>query len=126
MTVRSDRLDLLMSDGSGSHCRMTSESPRKFNIFTAHIVANVSVEAFHFYSCGHAVPKCSHIRAQLFQSICGRNVFQHEIVTLYNWEFAVFDDALCSFVWLRLCFAFDAMMCAMVEMGCEGADVSFF
>ena len=86
MTVRSDRLDLLMSDGSGSHCRMTSESPRKFNIFTAHIVANVSVGAFHFYSCGHAVPKCSHTRAQLFQSICGRNVFQHEIVTLYNWS----------------------------------------
>ena len=48
MTVRSDRLDLtlsahFMSDGSGSHCRMMSESPRKFNIFTAHIVANISV-----------------------------------------------------------------------------------
>ena len=95
MTVRSDRLDLtlsahLMSDGSGSHCRMTSESPRKFNIFTAHIVANVSVGPFHFYSCGHAVPQFSHIHAQHFQSTCGRNVFQHEIVTLYYWEFAVF------------------------------------
>ena len=48
MTVRYDRLDLtlsahLMSDGSGSHCRTTSESPRKFNIVTAHITANVSV-----------------------------------------------------------------------------------
>ena len=51
MTVRSDRLDLtlsahLMSDGSGSHCRTTSESPKKFNILTAHIVANVSVGPF--------------------------------------------------------------------------------
>ena len=51
MTVRSDRLDLtlsahLMSDGSGSHCRMTSESPRKFNTVTAHITANVSVGPF--------------------------------------------------------------------------------
>ena len=49
--ARSDRLDLtlsshLMSDGSGSRCRMMSESPRKFNIFTAHIVANVSVGPF--------------------------------------------------------------------------------
>ena len=48
MTVRSGRLDLtlsahLMSDGSGSHCRMISESPRQFNIFTAHTIANVSV-----------------------------------------------------------------------------------
>ena len=51
MTVRSGRLDLtpsahLMSEGSGSHCRMMSESPRKFNIITAHTVANVSVGPF--------------------------------------------------------------------------------
>ena len=51
MTVRSCRLDLtlsahLMSDDSGSHCRMMSESPRKFNIFTAHTVANMSVGPF--------------------------------------------------------------------------------
>ena len=51
MTVRSVLLDLtlsahFMSDGSGSHCRMMSESPRKFSIFTAHIVANMS-ERFH-------------------------------------------------------------------------------
>ena len=51
MTVRSSRLDLtfsadLMSDGSGSQCRMMSESPRKFNIFTAHTVAYVSVGPF--------------------------------------------------------------------------------
>ena len=35
-----------MSDGSGSHCRMMSESPRKFSIFTAHVTANVSVAPF--------------------------------------------------------------------------------
>ena len=51
MTVRSGRLDLtlsahLVSDGSGSHCRMMSESPRKFNSFTAHTVANVFVGHF--------------------------------------------------------------------------------
>ena len=51
MTVRSSRLDLtfsahLMSDGSGSHCKMMSESPRKFNIFTAHTVAYLSVGRF--------------------------------------------------------------------------------
>ena len=51
MSVRSVRLDLTLSahfvsDGSGSHCRMMSESPRKFNIFTAHTVANMSVGPF--------------------------------------------------------------------------------
>ena len=51
MTVRSVLLDLtlsahFMSDGSGSHCRMMSESPRKFSIFTAHIVASMSVVPF--------------------------------------------------------------------------------
>ena len=51
MTVLSVRLDLtlsvrFMSDGSGSHCRMMSESQRKFSIFTAHIVANMSVGPF--------------------------------------------------------------------------------
>ena len=96
-----------MSDGSGSHCRMMSESPSQFFIFTAHIVANVSVGPFSSTTV-HAVPKCSHIHAQHFQSTRARNVFQHEIVTLYHWEFAVFDGALCSFVLFRLCFAFDA------------------
>ena len=51
MAVRSCRLDLtlsahLMSDGSGSHCRMMSESPKQFNIFTAHTAANVSAAPF--------------------------------------------------------------------------------
>ena len=51
MTVLSVRLDLtlsahFMSDGSGSHCKMMSESPRKFIISTAHIVANMSVGHF--------------------------------------------------------------------------------
>ena len=51
MTVRSVLLDLtpsahFMSDGSGSHCRMMSESPRKFSIFSAHIVASMSVGPF--------------------------------------------------------------------------------
>ena len=51
MTVRSIRLDLtlsahFMSNGSGSHCRMMSDNPMKFNIYTAHIVANMSVGHF--------------------------------------------------------------------------------
>ena len=113
MTVLSVRLDLtlsahFLSDGSGSHCRMMSESPRKFSIFNAHIVANMSVRPFVSNDCGHAVSECSHMHAEHSQSTCARNILQHEIVTLYHWEFAVFDDALCSLVWFRLCFAFDA------------------
>ena len=51
MTVCSCRLDLtfcahLMSDGSGSHCKMMPESPRQFSFFTAYITANVSVAPF--------------------------------------------------------------------------------
>ena len=51
MTVLSVRLDLtlsanFMSDGSGSHCRMMSENPRTFSVFTAHIFANMSVGPF--------------------------------------------------------------------------------
>ena len=51
MTVRSSRLDWtlsahLMSDGSGSHSRMMSVSPRQFSIVTAHTTANVSVAPF--------------------------------------------------------------------------------
>ena len=113
MTVLSVCLDLtlsahFMSDDSRSHCRMMSENPRKICIFTAHIVANMSVRPFCFHDCGDAVSECSHIHAEHFQSTCARNIFQHEIVTLYHWEFTVFDDALCSFEWFRLCFAFDA------------------
>ena len=36
----------LMSDGSGSHCNMMSGSPRQFNIFSLHVIANVSVALF--------------------------------------------------------------------------------
>ena len=71
-----------MSDGSGSHCKMMSESPRKFNIFTAQVVAYTVCWAFCFNNCGHAVSKCSHIHAEHFQSTCARSIFQHEIVTL--------------------------------------------
>ena len=106
MTVRSDRLDLtlshLMSDGSGSHSRMMSESKEVQHFHCPHCCELVCW-AFHFYNCGHAVPKCSHIHAKHFQSTCARNAFQHEMVTLCCWEFAVFDDAPCSLVWFRLC-----------------------
>ena len=51
MTVRSGRFDFapsahIMSDGSGSHCKMLSESPRPLRIFTTHVIANVSVAPF--------------------------------------------------------------------------------
>ena len=100
MTVLSVLLDLtfsshFMSDGSGSHCRMMYESPRKFSIFTAHIVANMSVGPF-----------VSTIVDMPYPNVL--TYMLHEIVTLYHWEFAVFGDALCSLVWFRLCFAFDA------------------
>ena len=47
----------------------------------------------------------TYLHAEHFQSTCARNIFQHEIITLYYWEFAVFGDALCSLVWFHLCFA---------------------
>ena len=105
MAVRSVRLDLtlsadVMSDGSGSHCRIMSESPRQFNIFTVHIVATMSVGPF--VSTTVDVP-CPNVLTYML-STCARNILQHEIVTLYHWDFAVFDDALCSFVLFRLCF----------------------
>ena len=86
MTVRFDRLDLilssrLMSDGSGSRCRMMSESPRKFNIFTAHIVANVSIGPFFFFNCGHAVPKSSHMHAQHFHLWPSFNMRESHCIT---------------------------------------------
>ena len=51
MTVFSVFLDLtlsahFMSDDSERHCRMMSESPRKFSVFTAYIVANMFVGLF--------------------------------------------------------------------------------
>ena len=51
MIVRSCRSDFalfahLMSDGSGSHCKMMSENPRQNNIFIPHVTANVSVAPF--------------------------------------------------------------------------------
>ena len=110
MTVRSVRLDLTLSanfvsDGSGSHCRMMSESPKRFNIFYCPHCCEHVCWAFRFYDCGLAASKCSHVHAEHSQSTCAHNIFQHEIVTLYHWEFAVFDDSLCALMWFRLCFA---------------------
>ena len=51
-------------------------------MFTAHIVANVSVGPFISTTVDTPYAKCSHIHAQHFQSTCGRNVFQHGIVPL--------------------------------------------
>ena len=76
MTVLSVRLDLTLSahfmsdDGSGSHRRMMSESPRTFCIFTAHIVANMSVGPFVSTTVDMPYPRCSHIHAEHFQSTC--------------------------------------------------------
>ena len=103
MTVRSVLLDLtlsahFLSDGSGSHCRMMSESPKEIQHFHCpHCCEHVCWD-FCFNDCGHAVSECSHIHAEHFQSTCAGNIFQHEIVTWYHWEFAVFGDALCSLV----------------------------
>ena len=35
-----------MSDGSGSHCKMMSESPTQFNTFTPNVTVNVSVALY--------------------------------------------------------------------------------
>ena len=74
MTVLSVLLDLtlsahFMSDGSGSHCRMMSESPKEFSIFAAHIVTNMSVGPFVSTDCENAVSEYSHIHAEHFESV---------------------------------------------------------
>ena len=73
--------------------------------------------AFSFSDCGHAVSEWSHIHAEHFQSICA-NIFQHEIVTLYRWEFTVFDDTLAC--------ALPLTHDVHHEMGCEWNDVYVF
>ena len=59
MIVRSRRLNLTLSahwsDVSGSHGKITSKSPRLFNVFTHHITANVSCCTFRFNNCGCVV-----------------------------------------------------------------------
>ena len=84
MTVRSWRLDFALSahvmiDGSGSHCKMMSESPMQFNIITAHVTANVSVAPFVSTIVECAVPKRFHIHAQNVQSVGGCNIFQNKV-----------------------------------------------
>ena len=104
MTVRSVLLDLtlsayFMSDGSGSHCRMTFEKSKE-------------IQHFHCPQCCTTMDMpypnvLTHMLSTFSPPVPG-NIFQHEIVTLYHWEFAVFNDALCSHMWFRLCCAFDA------------------
>ena len=80
---------------------MTSESPRNFSIFTANIVAKVSVSPFIFTTVDMPYPNVLTYMLSTFSP-------PEPATSLYHWEFAVFDDALCSLVWFPLCFAFDA------------------
>ena len=107
MTVRSTLSAHLMSDGSGSHCKNMSESPRQFNIFTLHVTAKVSVAPFISTTVDVPYPNGSTYMLQTF-SVGSRNVFQNKVVTLNKGKFAVFDDTLDSLVRFSLCFAFDA------------------
>ena len=77
-----------MSDGSGSHCKMMSESPRQFNMFTLHVTANVSVD-FRLNNCGLAVSNRCLIHAQHFQYIGSCSIFQNKVVILNNGIFAL-------------------------------------
>ena len=123
MTVRSDRLDLtlsahLMSDGSGSHSRMMSESPRKFNMFTAHTVANLSVGPFTSITVDMPYPNALTYMPSTFSQPVPATPFN------MRWSHCVAGSSLSSMMRpVRLCgsaCAFDAcMMCTMVEMGCE-------
>ena len=79
MTVLAVLLDLtlsahFMSDGSGSHCRMMSESPEIQHFHCPHCCIHVCW-AFRIHDCGHAVSECSHIHAEHFQSTCARSIF---------------------------------------------------
>ena len=105
MTVRSSRLDLtlcayLMSDGSGSHCRMMSESKA---LPTLQRTCQLRLSFQQLWTC-----RIRMFLRSCFQSTYGRKVFQHKVVTLHYWKVNVFDDALSSLVWFNLCFAFDA------------------
>ena len=72
---------------------MMSESPKKFDIFTSHIVANVS-----------GAPSIS---TTVYMPHACSALSVHWTVALFYWKFSVFDDALCAFVWFGLC-TFDA------------------
>ena len=83
-----------MSDGSGSHCKMMSESPRQFNIFTPHVTSNVSVAT----TLDVPYPNDFTYMLKTFQSVGGCNILQNKVVTLNSWKFAVFAGALDTFV----------------------------
>ena len=113
MTVLSVRLDLTLSahyvsNGSGSHRRMMSESPRKFNISTAHIVANMSVGPFVSTTVDMPYPNVLTYMLSTFSPPVPVTSFSMRQSHCITGSSLVFDDALSSFVWLRLCFAFDA------------------
>ena len=78
----------LVSDGSGSHC------PRKVNIFTVHIVANMSVELFISTTVDMPYPNVLTYMLSILSPLVPATSFNMEMVTLNYWEFAVFDDAL--------------------------------
>ena len=87
-----------MSDGSGSHCRIMSESPRQFNIFTLHVTANVSVAPFVSITVDVPHPNRFTCMLSTFGPSDAAVIFQNKVVTLNNWNFAVFDCALDSLV----------------------------
>ena len=98
---------------------MMSECARQFNIFTHHVIANVSFAPFVSTTVDVPYPDdFTHI-ARPSQSIGSCNIFQNKVVTLNSGNFADFDDTLISFVWLGLCFAF------MVGTGSVPTRVSF-
>ena len=75
-----------MSDGSRSHCKMVSESPWSLHKSLRTCLLHLS---FHIH----------------VQSVGSCSVFQNKAFTLSNGKFAVFGDALGTFVRFRLCFA---------------------
>ena len=113
MTVLSVLLDLTLSAHfvnyrSKSHCKMMSENPKEFNIFTAQVVALLSVGPFLSTTVDMPYPNVLTHMLSTFNPPVPAVSFNMKQSHLYHWEFAVFEDALCSFVWFRLCFAFDA------------------
>ena len=70
-----------MSDGSGSHCKMMSESPRQFNIFSPHLTVHVSVAPFVSTTVDVLYPNDFTYMLKTFKSVrCG--VCQNKVVTL--------------------------------------------
>ena len=85
-----------------------SENPRHFNIFTTHVIANMSVAPFVSTTVEVPCPTDGTYMLNMFSPSGASTFFTTWLVTLIRGKLAVFGDTPNSCVWFSLCFAFDA------------------